>query len=85
MKDDRCSAKGVLNGVSEKLEIIVRFLAVLELYKQGVIDLNQIETFGDLTVRRFEVTESVIDLAAMEDWENAVAALEANADSVPAN
>ena len=72
-------------GIDDRIEVIVRFLAVLELYKQGVIDLNQIETFGDLTVRRYEVTESVIDLAAMEDWENAVATLEANADSVPAN
>ena len=36
--------------ITEKLEIIVRFLAVLELYKQGVIDLEQAESFGDLVV-----------------------------------
>jgi segregation and condensation protein A len=34
----------------ERLEIIVRFLAVLELYKQGMVDLQQAAAFGDLTV-----------------------------------
>ena len=29
---------------------MVRFLAVLELYKQGMIDLDQPTTFGDLTI-----------------------------------
>src|SRR5690606_31758675 len=38
-------------GVTVKLEAIVRFLAVLELYKQGVVDLDQVGTFGELTVR----------------------------------
>jgi segregation and condensation protein A len=34
----------------ERLEVVVRFLAVLELYKQGMIDLDQPSTFGDLTI-----------------------------------
>lgn len=34
----------------ERLEIIVRFLAVLELYKQGLVDLQQATSFGELTV-----------------------------------
>jgi segregation and condensation protein A len=33
-----------------RLEVIVRFLAVLELYKEGVVDLDQQENFGDLTI-----------------------------------
>ena len=69
-------------GIDDRIEVIVRFLAVLELYKQGIVDLDQVETFGDLTVRRFEVDESDIDLVAMEDWESAVARLDA--DAVPA-
>ncbi len=32
------------------LEVIVRFLALLELYKQGAIDLDQGQTFGELDV-----------------------------------
>ena len=59
--------------------MVVRFLAVLELYKQGIVDLDQVETFGDLTVRRFEIAESELDLVAMEDWESAVARLDADA------
>ena len=34
----------------ERLEVIVRFLAVLELYKRGWVDLVQASTFGELTV-----------------------------------
>ena len=33
---------------------IVRFLAVLELYKQGVVDLVQFANFGELLVRRLQ-------------------------------
>ena len=29
---------------------LLYILAVLELYKQGVVDLTQIKTFGDLTI-----------------------------------
>jgi segregation and condensation protein A len=34
----------------ERLEVIVRFLAILELFKQGVVDLEQSERFGDIEV-----------------------------------
>ncbi len=34
----------------ERLEVVVRFLAVLELYKQGWIDLEQVDSLGALTV-----------------------------------
>jgi segregation and condensation protein A len=34
----------------ERLEVIVRFLALLELYKQGLVDLEQATSFGELHV-----------------------------------
>jgi len=37
-------------GLVERLAVIVRFLAVLELYKQGAIDLEQTERLGELRV-----------------------------------
>jgi segregation and condensation protein A len=37
-------------GLADRLEVIVRFLGVLELFKQGLVDLEQATTFGDLTV-----------------------------------
>jgi segregation and condensation protein A len=79
------SFRTLVAGIENRIEVIVRFLAVLELYKQGIIDLTQIETFGDLSVRRFEVDETEIDLVAMEDWESVTDALDTNADAVSAN
>jgi segregation and condensation protein A len=56
-------------GVDSKLEAIVRFLAVLELFKQGVVDLEQIENFGALVVRPLAVGERVaLDLTSLEEW-----------------
>jgi segregation and condensation protein A len=34
----------------ERLDVIVRFLAVLELFKQGLIELDQADRFGDIVV-----------------------------------
>ena len=34
----------------ERLEVVVRFLALLELFKQGLVDLDQAVAFGDLVV-----------------------------------
>jgi segregation and condensation protein A len=36
--------------LADRIEVIVRFLAVLELFKQGVVDLDQPERFGDIQV-----------------------------------
>jgi segregation and condensation protein A len=56
-------------GVNEKLEIIVRFLAILELFKQGVVDLEQIEQFGSIVVRPLAPGERVaLDLTSLEEW-----------------
>jgi len=55
-------------GVSERLEIVVRFLAVLELFKQGVIELEQAANFSDLVVRPLSPDERVeLDLASIAD------------------
>ena len=56
-------------GVNEKLEIIVRFLAILELFKQGVVDLEQVEQFGSIVVRPLAPGERVaLDLTSLEEW-----------------
>jgi segregation and condensation protein A len=34
----------------ERLEVVVRFLAILELCKQGMVDLDQAERFGDIRI-----------------------------------
>lgn len=37
-------------GLVEKLDVVVRFLAVLELFKQGLVDLDQPGSVGELTI-----------------------------------
>jgi segregation and condensation protein A len=81
---ERTSFRSLVAGIDDRIEVIVRFLAVLELYKQGILDLNQVETFGDLTVCRRSDAESLVDLASMDDWDDdarAVAPEEAEADA----
>ena len=46
----RISFARLTSGLVERLEVIVRFLALLELYKQGAVDLDQPTTFGQLEV-----------------------------------
>jgi len=49
------------------LDRIVRFLAVLELFKQGIVDLEQVANFGVLEIRRIADTE--LDEASIADWD----------------
>jgi len=44
------SFRALTTGLVERLEIVVRFLAILEMYKQGFIELDQVDRFGDITV-----------------------------------
>lgn len=37
-------------GIEERIEVIVRFLALLELYKDGLVELDQASSFGELRV-----------------------------------
>ncbi len=46
----RTTFAALTSDLVERLEVVVRFLAVLELYKQGWIDLQQPESLGALTV-----------------------------------
>jgi segregation and condensation protein A len=37
-------------GLVERLEVIVRFLALLELFKQGYVEVDQADRFGDIEI-----------------------------------
>jgi segregation and condensation protein A len=74
------SFRALVAGVPHRLEMIVRFLAVLELYKQGLVDVLQFSNFGELTVRRLHDGESVLDLASLGDWDDAPAAADLDVD-----
>jgi segregation and condensation protein A len=44
------SFRELTGALVDRLEVVVRFLAVLELFKQGFVDLDQPRTFGDIQV-----------------------------------
>ena len=46
----RCSFRALTAGVVERLQVIVRFLAVLELFKDGLVELEQLSSFGEIEV-----------------------------------
>jgi segregation and condensation protein A len=66
---DSVSFRQLVADAPNQLEAIVRFLAILELYKQGVVDLEQFDTFGDLRVRRLHERETALDAASLAEWD----------------
>jgi segregation and condensation protein A len=46
----RISFRRLTDGLVDRLEVIVRFLALLELFKQGLVELDQTERFGDIEI-----------------------------------
>ena len=56
--------------ISYKLEVVVTFLAVLELMKIGKIHLVQEETFGDMEIEALEPEgeEAELDLDGLADF-----------------
>jgi segregation and condensation protein A len=46
----RMTFRELTSELVDRIEVVVRFLAVLELFKQGVVELDQTATFGDITV-----------------------------------
>jgi segregation and condensation protein A len=46
----RIGFRQLTSGLVERLEVVVRFLAILEMFKRGYVDLNQPATFGDIDI-----------------------------------
>jgi segregation and condensation protein A len=46
----RITFRALTADLVERLEVVVRFLAVLELFKVGLVDLDQAVTFGDIVI-----------------------------------
>ena len=43
--------RSLTSNLVDRLEVVVRFLAILELFKQGMIDITQVQAFGDIEMR----------------------------------
>lgn len=46
----KATFRQLTESLVERLEVVVRFLAVLELYKQGYVELDQAGAFGDIEI-----------------------------------
>ena len=64
----KTTLKHLTESSVDRVEVVIYFLAVLELYKQGVVDLTQIKTFGDLTISWLGFDEDV-DFANINTYE----------------
>jgi segregation and condensation protein A len=65
----RISFARLTDGLVERLDVIVRFLALLELYKQGMVELDQAGTFAELRVCWTGGDEdAVLDPSAVEEY-----------------
>jgi segregation and condensation protein A len=62
------SFSGLCEGAA-RIEVVVRFLALLELFKAGAVDLDQVDRWGDISV--VWTGETSIDhvIAAAEEYE----------------
>lgn len=76
------SFRALVSGAPHRLEVIVRFLAVLELYKQGMVDLTQFTNFGELMVRRLQDGETALDLASLDDWDESGSSARDDGDEI---
>jgi segregation and condensation protein A len=64
----RVSFRQLIAGVTDRIEVVVRFLAILELFKQGRVDLDQAERFGDITVT-WNNNPDGADLAPIDNYD----------------
>jgi segregation and condensation protein A len=60
----RATFRSLTGHLTTRIEIIVRFLALLELCKQGRVDLDQGHTFGDLEVAWVAGTGATVSVGA---------------------
>ncbi|MCU0310348.1 MAG: segregation/condensation protein A [Acidimicrobiales bacterium] len=66
----RVTFRRLTESFVERLEVVVRFLAVLELFKQGLVDLDQPAAFGDIEiVWTGSPAMAVADLAGIDSYE----------------
>ena len=47
-RDEPAAFRELCSGAAERIDVVVRFLALLELFKAGAVDLVQLERFGDI-------------------------------------
>jgi segregation and condensation protein A len=66
----RVTFRELTASLVDRLDVVVHFLAILELFKQGLVDLHQPETFGDIQISWIGGAEvSAEDLALVDAYD----------------
>lgn len=67
----RITFRRLTETLVDRIEIVVRFLAVLELFKQGLVELDQAGRFGDITIEwiGYEAASRSGDLEAIDVYD----------------
>lgn len=66
----RVSFRDLTASLVDRLDVVVHFLAILELFKQGLVDLEQPEIFGDIqVVWRLDAGVDAADLALVDAYD----------------
>ncbi len=66
----RVTFRQLTASLVDRVEVVVRFLAVLELYKQGLIEIEQTRSFGDIEILWIASPRvRAADLAAIDVYE----------------
>lgn len=65
----RLTFRDLTSELVDRIEVVVRFLAVLELFKQGIVELEQPNTFGDITVVWIGDPDLHADAIAIDTYE----------------
>jgi segregation and condensation protein A len=65
----RISFSRLTTGLVERLEVIVRFLALLELFKQGAVELEQADRFADIEIVWNGLDPDDAGVPAIDDYE----------------
>ena len=67
----RISFRRLTQALVERLEVVVRFLALLELFKQGLVDLEQTAHFGEIEIvwLGHERADSELALAGIDSYD----------------
>lgn len=55
-------------GAAERIDVVVRFLALLELFKAGAVDLVQVDRFGDIRAHWTGAAEAEDVLAEADEY-----------------
>jgi len=65
----RITFSRLTSDLAERLEVIVRFLAVLELYKQGLVELDQADRCGEITIEWIGDADTDVAALAVDAYE----------------